>query len=132
MSEKFEDIVERITESDFRYKREAYAFVMEALSYTQKKFKSIAHVTGEEMLDGMKELLLDKYGPMTKAVLDHWGIQTTEDFGNIVFHLVESKVLSKTKDDQLENFVNRYDFDEVFIKEYRKKLHRKISRMRSM
>jgi len=131
MSEKFDTIIEDIYEQDIRYKEGAYVFVMEALAYTQKKYKCTKHVKGEEMLQGMKELLLKKFGPMTLTVLKHWGINNTEDFGNIVFNLVENRVLSKTEDDNIEEFRDGYDFGEVFDSGYRKQLAKKISRMRS-
>lgn len=132
MGQTFETIVESIHETDCRYKEDAYSFVMEALAYTQRKFKSTKHVAGEEMLDGIRELLIKKYGPMTLSVLEHWGIHNTEDFGNIVFNLVENKVLSKTEDDNIEVFRNAYDFEEVFDRSYRKQLIKRISRMRSI
>ena len=131
MNEKFETIVEDIYEKDPRYKEDAYAFAMEALAYTQKKFKRSKHVKGEEMLKGMRELLLNKFGPMTMAVLEYWGIKSTEDFGNIVFNLVKNRVLSKTEEDDIEEFRNGYNFEEVFDSGYRKQLAKKISRMRS-
>jgi uncharacterized repeat protein (TIGR04138 family) len=132
MNEEFEIIVEEIFEKDPRYKEDAYVFVMEALAYTQKKFKRSKHVKGEELLLGMKELLLNKFGPMTMTVLEYWGIKSTEDFGNIVFNLVENKILSKTEDDNIEEFKNGYNFEEVFDSGYRKQLAKKISRMRSI
>jgi uncharacterized repeat protein (TIGR04138 family) len=132
MKKRFETIIEEIYERDCRYKEDAYIFVMEALAYTQKKFKLAKHVRGENLLIGMREYLLDKYGPMTMTVLRHWGIKSTEDFGNIVFNLVENQVLSKTEDDNIEEFRNGYDFEEVFDSGYRKQLARKISRMRSI
>jgi len=130
VNREFEVIVENIYAKDCRYREEAYVFVMEALAYTQKKFKRPKHVKGEEMLKGMRELLLDQFGPMTMTVLGHWGIRSTEDFGNIVFNLVENRVLSKTPDDSIEEFRNGYDFGEAFESGYRKQLAKKISRMR--
>lgn len=130
MSDDFYTIVDRIHTHDTRYREDAYAFVMEALSYTQKKFKCDHHVTGEELLIGMKELLMNKFGPMSLTVLQYWGIHSTEDFGNIVFKLVDNKVLSKTDNDSLDSFRNGYDFVEVFDRGYRKQLAKKISRMR--
>jgi len=131
VSDEFEAIIEDIYERDIRYREDAYIFVMEALEFTQKKYKCTKHVRGEEMLQGMKELLLNKFGPMTLTVLKHWGINNTEDFGNIVFNLVENRVLSKTEDDNIEEFRDGYDFGEVFDSGYRKQLAKKISRMRS-
>ena len=132
MNEEFNTIIETIYGADCRYKEDAYAFVMEALSYTQKKFKRFKHVTGEEMLIGIRELLLEKFGPMTLTVLNYWGIKSTEDFGNIVFNLVENRVLSKTEEDRIESFKDAYDFVEVFDYGYRKQLAKKIRRMRAI
>ncbi len=132
MKQDFYEIVEDICKQDSRYRLDAYVFVMEALSYTQKKYKRFNHVSGEELLNGMKELLMDKYGPMTMTVLDHWGIKTTEDFGNVVFNLVNNKLLSKTEEDRIESFRDRYDFEEVFCRGYKRRLAKKVSRMRSI
>ncbi|MCA9406878.1 MAG: hypothetical protein KC684_10085 [Candidatus Omnitrophica bacterium] len=132
MSNEFDTVLEKIFEKDNRYREDAYEFVMEALTYTQKKFNSSTHVSGEQILTGIRELLIKQYGPMAMNVLEHWGIQSTEDFGNIVFNLVDNKVLSKTETDSIEVFRNAYDFDEVFRQGYRKSLHKKIGRMRSM
>ena len=131
MSRELRSIVEIICEKDERYKQAAYEFVMEALSYTQKRFRRIKHVTGIELLEGMKELLIHQYGPMALTVLRHWGIRSTEDFGHIVFNLVENKVLSKSDEDNIEHFRNGFDFREVFHVDYRRQLEKKISRMRS-
>jgi len=132
MNSEFETILEKIRTEDARYPEDAYLFVMEALALTQKKFKRTKHVTGEELLKGISDFLLDKFGPMTMAVLDGWGIKTTEDFGNIVFNLVERRVLSKTEEDSIESFRNVYDFNTVFRDGYHKRLQKKVSRMRSM
>lgn len=130
MQQELDNIIMSICEKDSRYNEDAYEFVLESLAYTQKKFKRPKHVSGKELLDGIKELMMEQYGPMTIPVLKHWGIKSTEDFGHIVFNLLESKVLSKTEEDNLEDFKNVYDFDVVFDKGYRHKLNRKISRLR--
>ena len=131
MGEEFYNTIDHIHQKDPRYREDAYAFMMEALAYTQKKFRCPKHVTGEEMLMGLKELLLQKFGPMTLTVLKYWGINSTEDFGNIVFNLVDHNVLTKTEDDDINTFRKGYDFEEVFDRGYRKMLARKISRMRT-
>lgn len=131
MDEKFEDIVEDIVETkDPRYKEDAYHFAMEALSYAQKKYKNPKHVSSRELLSGIKELLPKKFGPLTLSVLDYWGIRSTEDFGNIIFNLVDNRVLTKTQDDSIEQFRDGFDFTEVFTEGYRKQLHKRVSRMR--
>jgi len=130
MDEEFYSILSNIYAKDPRYYPEAYEFVMEALSFSQKRFKKSKHVSGEELLVGIKALLLNKFGPMTMTVLNHWGIKTTDDFGNIVYNLVESKVLSKDAQDHYDSFKNAYDFDEVFNKGYRKALAKRLKSMR--
>ncbi len=130
MQKELDNIIMVICERDSRYSEDAYAFVLESLAYTQKKFKRPKHVTGRELLDGISELLMEQYGPMALSVLKHWGIKGTEDFGNIVFNLLENKVLSKTDEDRMDDFKNVYDFEVVFDKGYRSKLNRKISRLR--
>lgn len=130
MNPDYRDIIERIYERDQRYSQDAYDFVMEALSHTQKKFRRVKHVTGDELLEGIRDLLLEKFGPLTLTVLDYWGVRSTADIGNIVFNLVENRVLSKNEEDCIDHFQNGYDFDEVFNKGYRMQLAKKISRMR--
>lgn len=132
MDQNFEEIVDIITQKDPRYKPDAYEFVLDALSFAQRKFKCKTHVTGEQLLVGSRELLMQEFGPLTMPVLRHWGIKNTEDFGNIVFNMVEARLLSKTSEDCMESFRNFYDFDDVFVREYRQKLARKISRMRAV
>jgi|UniRef100_A0A7C4XAR8 uncharacterized repeat protein (TIGR04138 family) len=112
-------VFERILEKDPRYKIEAYIFVLEALHYTREKFKVQRHVTGKQLLEGIKELGLKKFGALTKMVFEYWGVKNTIDFGNIVFNMVEERILSKTEEDKLDDFKDVYDFEEVFVKNYK-------------
>ena len=130
MKKTFDEIIDLITEQDLRYTEGAYSFVMEALTFTQKKFRSVKHVSGTELLEGIKLLLMKKFGPMAMTVLNHWGIKETEDFGHVVFNLVENKVLSKNEDDDIRSFRDVYDFEKVFSHDYRKRMAKKINRMR--
>jgi len=130
MKPQLDSLLAQIYETDARYRTDAYEFVLEALSFTQKKFRRTKHVTGEELLQGIKELLMERFGPMALTVLKYWRIYATEDFGYIVFNLVEKRVLSKTEEDDIEGFRNKYSFEEVFEKGYRNQLAKKISRMR--
>ncbi len=130
MQNELDDILTQICEKDARYKEDAYEFVLEALSFTQKRFKREKHVTGKELLEGIKVLLMERFGPMSISVLKHWGIDSTEDFGNIVFKLVSTRVLSKTDEDNIESFKDVYDFDKVFNRGYKRGLEKKISRLR--
>jgi len=91
----FEDALEIITIKDPRYPREAYLFVREALDYTQRtlvrdKQGSIRHVTGQELLSGIKDYAAAQFGPMAMTVLEAWGIHSCQDFGELVFNMVET------------------------------------------
>lgn len=116
MSEKkdFYTLVQEICVEDPRYKPDAYEFVMQALHFTQAKLKRSTHVTGVELLEGIREFVIEQYGPMAKTVLRHWGITKTQDFGDIVFAMVSHQMLSKTEQDSLADFKDVYDFQEAF------------------
>ena len=104
--------------ADGRYALEAYLFVLEALQFTREKFQAAGHVTGQQLLEGIKDLALEQYGAMAKLVFEHWGIEKTRDFGNIVINMVNERILSKTAEDKIEDFDNIYNFEEVFVKDY--------------
>jgi len=110
----FYQIVDEICAKDERYHPDAYEFVMQALVFTQKEFKKDTHVSGKELLEGIRKFALSQYGPMAKTVLHHWGITQTSDFGNIVFNMIEIKLLSKTEEDALHDFKDVYDFETAF------------------
>lgn len=114
MNREFYEKLEGIVKKDPRYKTDAYEFLMQALMVTQGKLKRKGHVSGKELLEGIKEYGLDLYGPMAKTVFKHWGITTTDDFGEIVFKMVEWGLMSKTDKDCRDDFKNVYDFDGAF------------------
>ena len=76
----------------------------------------------------MRELARQHYGLMTISVFAEWGIHSTEDFGKIVFELIELGDMRKTDDDRLEDFVDVYDFQKVFVEDYEVDTARAFSR----
>ena len=116
-SELLSDL-EDLASRDSRYKLESYIFVINALEYTMRGLNRSGHVSGHELLDGIKRLAKREFGPMAKMVLENWGVTRTEDFGEIVFSLVEAGILGKTDRDSPEDFSNVFDFDDVFEKQY--------------
>jgi uncharacterized repeat protein (TIGR04138 family) len=119
----FDNAVEGILQRDGRYHREAYVFVRDALDYTQKNIvrtakDSIRHVTGQELLEGIRAYGLQVYGPMSLLVLNEWGLHRCEDFGDIVFNLIESGLFAKTDKDNREDFKGGYVFEEAFKKPF--------------
>jgi len=116
MEEKkdFYQITEDIYAKDSRYKPDSYEFVMQALHFTQARLKKESHVSGKELLEGIRDFAIEQYGPMARTVLKHWGITKTEDCGNIVFNMINEKMLSKTENDSLDDFKDVYSFDAAF------------------
>ena len=110
--------IEKVMNKNAHYKFEAYSFVMAGLHHTVSRLPKPRHVTGKELLEGIREYALAQYGPMARTVLNYWGLQKTEDFGHIVFALVEVGILRKQSEDKLEDFHNVYDFVEAFDKGY--------------
>ncbi len=120
---EFADIVALISKDDSRFDRKAYEFVRLGLDHTVKDLRKrdavrverARHVTGAELLEGLRVYALDQFGPMAKSILNSWGITCCRDFGVIVFNLIEYKVFSKTESDRLEDFDTLYDFEEAFV-----------------
>ena len=121
--------VEKLADEKGLYRKEAYFFIFEALSFTVKKLQLTGqqrHVTGQQLLEGVSEFGLDQFGPMTKNVFEHWGVTTTRDFGTIVFHLVDEGLMGKTDEDSIEDFSDVYDFEKEF--DWRKGIGRNFRR----
>lgn len=110
--------LEQLLEIDRRYTAQAYAFVLTALEEVVEELPERRHVSGGELAEGCRDLALRLYGPLAKTVLQHWNIQATRDFGEIVFNLLEVGILSKDEADSRRDFENLFDFDEVFEREY--------------
>jgi uncharacterized repeat protein (TIGR04138 family) len=119
----FAEALESVVANDPRYQREGYIFLRDALDFTtkqQKKIKgvSVRHVTGPELLDGVRRYALKEFGPMVMTVFDSWGIRSCEDIGHMVFNLIGAGVFGKTEEDSIKDFKNVYDFDEAFVKPF--------------
>lgn len=117
--EKFLEKVEKVMDGNGHYKFEAYSFVLAALHHAVSKLKKARHITGQELLEGIREYALEQYGPLTRTVLNYWGIKETLDFGKIVFALVEVGMLRKQPEDKLDDFKDVYDFKTAFDKGYK-------------
>ena len=106
--------IKKIVKEDRRFNEEAYLFVLSALDFAMGKMKVRRHLTGPELLNSIREYGISQYGPMTRTVLEFWGINNTEDFGVIVFQMIDEGILRKNEKDSLEDFKNVYDFKEAF------------------
>jgi uncharacterized repeat protein (TIGR04138 family) len=122
------DLVER----DPRYTYEAYEFVFAALSHTQRVLGRLPtkgevpetqyHVSGRELVEGVRELAVREFGLMARIVFRMWGITRTAEFGEIVFNLVSEGLMSKTDQDCREDFQDIFDFDQALVQDFRMEL----------
>ncbi|SRR5579862_2739777 len=118
----FSELVDAIVAADARYDREAYLFVKNALDFTakQKKKKETGslHVTGQELLEGVRQYALKEYGPMVMTVFAYWRLRSCEDIGEIVFRLIRAEAFRKTDEDSLDHFKNGFSFQAAFVEPF--------------
>lgn len=129
----FDEELDKIVAKDSRYQRDAYLFLREALDHTQKiiaktpkedhprkaaKDDAPRHVSGQQLLEGIRDYAIQQFGPMAGTVLNEWGIKRCEDFGELVFNMVENSLLAKTEKDSRDDFKGGYDFDTAFREPY--------------
>ncbi|MGJ8638210.1 MAG: Minf_1886 family protein [Opitutaceae bacterium] len=120
----FNEVIRTIRREDPRYSRGAYFFLRQALDFSLKEMHKKGdldksnHLSGQQLLEGIRLYAIDQYGPMARTVLNYWGISKCRDFGNIVFNLVECRVLGKTDQDSPEDFNDGYSFKDAFDSPY--------------
>ena len=104
------------------YPLEAFTFVREGLTYTSQRMHRSAensvdvdrHISGQQLCRGLRDVAIQQYGLLAPVVLKHWHVRRTDDFGRIVFAMINEGLMSKTPDDSLEDFRMVYDFEEAF------------------
>lgn len=118
----FGEKLDLIVQQDSRFDREAYLFLRDALDYTVKARKKAKegtdHVTGQQLLEGIRQYALKQYGPMVLTVFGYWGVQRCEDFGDMVFNFIREGIFGKTDTDSIEHFSGGYSFHEAFVVPY--------------
>jgi uncharacterized repeat protein (TIGR04138 family) len=104
---------------DPRYPIDAYLFVCEGVDHTCENLGGRRDVTGRELIDGLCDLAVGRFGYLAPAVLERWGIQRTDDFGEIVFTLVGVGLLGKSPHDSKADFHNVLDLRKTLHERYR-------------
>jgi uncharacterized repeat protein (TIGR04138 family) len=118
----FHVVVDEIRQTDDRYAHDAYLFISEAVSFTaqalQRKTEADHHITGQELLEGISDYAIDKFGPLAGEVLEHWGINNSKAIGDVVFNMVNNNLLRASDNDSITDFENGPDFDKTFRKPF--------------
>lgn len=112
------EVLDRIRAIDGRFNERAYLFVLAALEYCQRKRTERGHISGEELAWACRDLAREQFGLTSRTVLSHWGIESTEDIGRIVYVLIEVGLLIPRDEDRIEDFASVYDFEQAFEGEY--------------
>jgi uncharacterized repeat protein (TIGR04138 family) len=113
-----EGIMDQIRLREQRFDERAYLFVLSALEHSQTKLTERRHITGPELAFACRDLALQRFGVMAKVVLDHWGMRSTMDIGDIVFTLVDLGLLISQPQDSRNDFLGVFDFADAFEREY--------------
>jgi uncharacterized repeat protein (TIGR04138 family) len=120
------DLLEAVQST--RYPVDAFLFVQRGLDFTVRREhgelpddydpddpdQPSRHVSGRMLCEGLRDFALAQYGLLAGTVLRRWRITGCEDFGRIVFAMVESGMMHKTEEDSLEDFRGVFSFREAF------------------
>ena len=120
----FSDAVDQIVSQDPRFDKDAYFFLKDALDFTVEQGKKsnggrVGHVSGQQLLGGIRDFALKYFGPMVPTVFETWGIRCCEHFGAMVYHLIDRGIFGKSENDSPDDFKGVYTFEEAFVAPYR-------------
>lgn len=124
MSERLERSIEELVREDRRYPPAAYMLVFEGLESALQKLPARRHVTPRELVDGVREVALREWGLMARTVLESWNIRNTGEIGDLVFNLIEKKLLVAGAEDQRSHFEDAFEFHEGFDRAFLESLER--------
>ena len=132
----FDEAVRAIRKKDGRFDADAYSFLRDALDFTVRKLRENEseehrHVSGPELLHGLREYALKEFGPLSATVLESWGVSRCEDVGDMVFQLIEVGAFGKSDEDQPQDFSGVFDFDDAFREPFRPRTLVTIPALRS-
>lgn len=103
-----------------KYAEAAYFFVLEALDYTlfllgkTKVQGEERHVSGPDLMEGVRKYAREEFGPLAIYAFHSWGLNATDDFGDIVFQMCDAGLLNRQESDRMEDFHEIFDFAEAF------------------
>jgi len=113
-----EDLIEQLAATHDRFPPQAYAFVLASLEHCQVRRPVRGHIAGGELAWACRDFALERFGLTARTVLSHWGVSRTQDFGAMVYHLIDVGLLVSQPDDRIEDFDDVFDFTEAFDRTY--------------
>ena len=118
------ELIRKLSSEDGRYRPEAFAFLFEALEPAirlagREEAEGLErHITGQELVEGLRWEARRQFGPLGAHVWRSWGVESTLDWGHIVFLLVEGGLLNRREEDSIDDFREGFDFDAYFVEDY--------------
>lgn len=111
-------LMDRILLREPRFHEHAYLFVLSALEFSQNRLPERRHITGRELAESCRDLALQRFGVLARMVLEHWGMRSTADFGDVVFTLVDLGLLLSQATDTRDDFADVFVFEDAFDRQY--------------
>lgn len=116
---------------DAGYTVDAFMFVQRGLDYSVRRIHgeetaqavinemddeapSSRHISGQQLCHGLRDFAKREYGLLARSVLARWRVHRSEDFGRIVFAMVDAGLMHKTADDTIDDFIDVFSFEEAF------------------
>jgi uncharacterized repeat protein (TIGR04138 family) len=113
-----EDVLARIRARGGAFDERSYLFVLAAIEYLQTRLPVRRHVSGSELAWACRDLARERFGLLARPVLAHWGLTRSDDFGRIVYTLVEVGLLVTQPGDSEDDFRDVFEFPSAFDDEY--------------
>jgi uncharacterized repeat protein (TIGR04138 family) len=102
--------IQELARLDGRFDAQAFGFIGEGLRHAAKLYGKDApgcaerHLTATQLVEGVLELAVERFGMLAELVLRSWGVKRSEDVGSITFLFIEHGIFSKQPSDRLEDF----------------------------
>jgi uncharacterized repeat protein (TIGR04138 family) len=113
-----EDDLDRLEERHPQFDARAYGFVLRALDVVIRSLADARHISGRELSAGVRDLALEEFGILARSVLEHWGVRSSDDIGQVVFAMIDQGILVRDEGDELGDFSDAFDFVEAFEVNY--------------
>ena len=107
------DEVEDYLKENKQYDAWAYAFMYNSLSHAAKIFgmrrDKENHITAAQLSEAICSLAIKEFGFLAQTVMKQWRVKTTEDIGEIVYILVQCKMMRQSEKDKKADFIGVFD-----------------------
>ena len=104
-----EDVMARIRARGGSYHERGYIVVLGAVEFLQSRLDARRHVSAAELAWACRDFALEQFGMLASAVMTHWGIHTTDDFGQIVFMLERRNIEGRNARDIAADLTAAFD-----------------------